>query len=441
MENFSDHLSFDFAKTLISHIQAVGFDAAEVIVSSEHVTEMQVDFSDISLLRNSETDLVRLRGIMGGRYATVSINQLDSTSLQTGVVRLQEAAMAAPIDPHRSFAPNQLVPHNEMGPLEPLYYLMHDRVSQFLRSVSDAYPECMLKQSILRYTRTRTLRLNTQGLEADTTEASYNHGVRFLSKRNGKTSSINYSGAYAENLDTELLDWPGLRRAIESSGREIAVAPFVGQLNGPIVISPEAFGVLLGFCFAHLRDEKMLAGTSQFRQALEKPISSPLLTIEVEPRSLNFARHEFLTEDGYGAEPSTLIEKGVLKAFMLTDHAARKLSLERAVNSGTNLVVLPGPTPLERFFADVKYGLYLGRVSGGAPAINGDFSIVAKNSFLIEDGVLTRPVSEVIVSGNLFEMLNAIADVSQERANDGITCIPWVRVNGLTANGRLEAAP
>ncbi len=431
-----EQLGFEFMKKLLARILTAGFDKAEVICVNEHMTEMQVDFSDFSLLRNTETDQLTLRGILGEKFATVMTNQIDDVSLQTAVQQLLEAAHSAPTDPARVFAPPQLVPMNEMGPLEPMYYQMHERVSQFLKDVGETYPECMLKQSLLRYIRTRTLRVNTSGLEIDSTEGYYNHGVRFLSKRNGKTSSINYSGAFAADLDTELLEWGGLRRAIESSSREISVSPFAGKLEGPIIMAPEALCVLLSFWLSHLKDDRMISGTSKFQSMLDKPVVSPLLTLSIEPRGHLFARQEFMTEDGHGSEPSTILQNGILKSFMLSDYGARKTGFPRAVNSGQNWVIDGGEKTLVDLFGDVENGLLLGRLSGGIPAANGDFAIVAKNSFLIESGFISKPVSEVIVSGNLFQILSAITSVSRERSNDGMSLIPWVTVEGMTATGR-----
>ncbi len=431
-----DHINLDFLKRIMGRIVTAGFDHAEVQIVNEHLTEMQVDFSDFALLRNTESDQITLRGIMGGRFATIMLNQLDEVNLQTGIALLQEAAQSAPVDTARSFAPSQLVPNNEMGPLEPMHYQMHERVSHFLKNVGENYPECMLKQSLLRYIRTRTLRANTEGLEVDSTEGYYNHGVRFLSKRNGKTSSINYSGAYASDLEVELLDWGGLRRAIESSSREIAIVPFQGKLTGPIVIAPDAFAVLLNFWLAHLKDDRMISGTSKFSASLEKPVASPLLTIGIEPRNPAFAKQEFMTEDGYGSEPSVILQNGILKTFMLSDYGAKKTNLARSVNSGNNWVIEGGTKSLVDLFGDVDNGLFLGRLSGGMPAANGDFAIVAKNSFLIESGFISKPVSELIVSGNLFQIMSAITSVSRERAVDGMTMVPWVCVEGMTATGR-----
>ena len=417
-------------------MQATGFEQAEVVLLNEHLTELQVDFSDFSLLRNTESDLITLRGISQGRFASVTLNQVDEVSLQTAIMNLQESAQSAPIDEGRSFAPSQLIPNNEMGPLEPMHYQMHERLLQFLKDVRDTYPECLLKQSLLRYVRTRTMRQNTAGLQLDSTEGYYHHGVRLLSKRNGKTSSINYSGAYAADLETDLLNWGNLRSAIENSAREISALPFQGRLEGPVVISPEAFVVLLNLWSSHLKDERLISGTSRFKASIDKPVVSPMLTLEIEPRNPIFAKQDFFTDDGYGSEPSTIVRNGVLKSYMLSDYGARKAKLPRGENSGANWVVGSGSKPLGELFGNIDSGLFLGRISGGTPAVNGDFAIVAKNSFLIESGFITKPVTELVVSGNIFDMFSAVTAVSRERLSDGMTLVPWVCIEGLTAVGR-----
>lgn len=121
---------------------------------------------------------------------------------------------------------------------------------------------------------------------------------------------------------------------------------------------------------------------------------------------------------------------------MLSDYGARKAKLPRGENAGVNWVVAGGTKPLGELFGDVEKGLFLGRISGGIPATNGDFAIIAKNSFLIESGFITKPVTELMLSGNIFDIMSAITAVSRERASDGMTMAPWVCVEGLTAVGR-----
>jgi PmbA protein len=429
-------LDFALSQRLLERVGAAGFDAAEVLLTQRKVTEMQIDAGDISLLRDTENIALTLRGIAGGRYATVHLNQLDDDSVRIGVEQLQQAAQAAPVDPARAFAPPQDVEAHDDGPAEAALGPMHDRVEGFAAAVRQRFPDVKLEQAMLQFERTRALRANTLGLQLDTRQAGYDAQAMFSAERGEKRSSFNYGGGSARDLDRALFDWGGLGRLIESSSRELEHVAFDGKFVGSLVLTPECVFSLLDPWLAHLSDERLIAGTSRLRESIGKPVCSPLLTLRIDPASPRFARREFTTGDGYRSLPSTLIEAGVLRSFMLSDYGARKTGLPRAVNGGRHRVVEPGTTPLAALIEAVPKGLLMGRFSGGGPAANGDFSGVAKNSYLIEGGRVGPSVSEVMVSGNLFEMMHAIRAVSAETVNDGNTEVPWIRVDGITVAGK-----
>jgi PmbA protein len=78
----------------------------------------------------------------------------------------------------------------------------------------------------------------------------------------------------------------------------------------------------------------------------------------------------------------------------------------------------------------------MGRFSGGQPGPSGDLSGVAKNSFFIENGRITKPLSEVMISGNLGDMLHDTVAVSLERESSGYWLLPWIRAKGVTISGK-----
>ena len=95
-----------------------------------------------------------------------------------------------------------------------------------------------------------------------------------------------------------------------------------------------------------------------------------------------------------------------------------------------------GDQPLEDIIKGIQKGLLVGRFSGGEPATNGDFSGVAKNSFLIEDGQVGQAVSEMMISGNLGTMMNNLRGISRETVADGSRVLPWLAVDGITISGK-----
>jgi PmbA protein len=100
------------------------------------------------------------------------------------------------------------------------------------------------------------------------------------------------------------------------------------------------------------------------------------------------------------------------------------------------MIVEPGTTALEDIIKNTKKGLLVSRYSGGAAGTGGEFSGVAKNSFLIEDGKVGPAVSETMISGNLAGMLKHIAGISRETVEDGNCSLPWLAVNGITISGK-----
>ena len=108
---------------------------------------------------------------------------------------------------------------------------------------------------------------------------------------------------------------------------------------------------------------------------------------------------------------------------------------DSAPAGGGNIEIVAGDKPLEQCLKNVKKGVLVCRFSGGSPAANGDFSGVAKNSFLIEDGRITRALSETMISGNFADMLRKVEWISAEALNDGSSILPYVAFGGVTVSG------
>ncbi|MGI6687301.1 MAG: metallopeptidase TldD-related protein [Christensenellales bacterium] len=179
----------------------------------------------------------------------------------------------------------------------------------------------------------------------------------------------------------------------------------------------------------------IMDGTSRWKDSLESQVADPRITIRMAPRDPRVICGERYTAEGYLSEDYALIEKGVLKHFMLSDYAARKTGHKRAPNSTYQGIMEPGEMPLSEIIASIPRGLLVGRYSGGSTATSGEFSGVAKNTFLIEDGKVTDAVSETMIAGNLAGMLNRVIGISSETVENGHGSLPWLAVDGITISG------
>ena len=154
------------------------------------------------------------------------------------------------------------------------------------------------------------------------------------------------------------------------------------------------------------------------------------------PVSEEIADGYFFTGDGYAAENSTVIEKGVLRSFILSLYGSLKTGKPKAVNSGGAWMIDPGDSSFEEMVRSVDRGILLCRFSGGNPSDNGDFSGVAKNSYSIENGEVKSPIKETMINGNLAVLLKNIKGISRERIDYGSGILPWIQVGGITISGK-----
>ena len=143
-----------------------------------------------------------------------------------------------------------------------------------------------------------------------------------------------------------------------------------------------------------------------------------------------------MSDDGFLSEDFDVIRNGVLQSFLLSFYVSNKTGLPRAKNSSGALIVGGGERTVEQIIGGIEHGIIVGRFSGGEPSANGDFSGVAKNSFLIEHGKVVGAVNETMIGGNLAKMLFSLHALSKEREADGASVLPWAAFDGITISGK-----
>jgi PmbA protein len=150
--------------------------------------------------------------------------------------------------------------------------------------------------------------------------------------------------------------------------------------------------------------------------------------------------------EGLPTRRTVVLEKGVLKSWLLDGYSARKLGLASTGNasrspgsapgaSPTNLWLEPGDSSLEQMIAGTERGLLVTWLFGpGFNPVTGDFSRGAAGLW-IEDGRVAYPVHELTIAGNLGEMLAGIDAVGREVEWLGSVAAPPLRIASLTVAG------
>ena len=157
--------------------------------------------------------------------------------------------------------------------------------------------------------------------------------------------------------------------------------------------------------------------------------------------------------DGEGVATYTkaVVENGVLKTLLHNRKTAKKqgvTSTGNAVRPGlsapvtvapSNFFFQPGDKNLAALESELGDGLVITQLDGlhaGANVTSGDFSLLSKG-YLLEDGKRVRPVEQITIAGNFYELLKNIRAVGSDLVFPGSGVgAPSLDVGELTVSGK-----
>ncbi len=411
--------------------KAAGFDRVQLELDETEKHELNQQNSEINLLRTGFNSSLQITGIRDSRRASINLNKLDDESLDQAVTDLTDMAAGSPPDEAYDIAPNQDHQTFTLGAAVADSELMYDRLSAFIDYTETNHPMTIVEEATIDFTLGKSRIVNSRGVDFSVNQGIYNTVALFTSKSGTDTSSFNYSGFSSTTLDNELQDEAYLAELLRQSEEQVKTCQITDKFQGDLVITPHAIDDFIGFLRANISDGQMIAGTSIYKDSVNTAVTSPLITMYCHPHSRELASAYPLTSDGIVARDMTLVDEGVLQAYLLSQFGANKTGLPICLNNGDCMIMKAGETDIDELIAGVAKGVLLGRFSGGRPNDKGDFSGVAKNSYYIENGKIKYPIRETMISGNIASVLKDVNAVSSQRIDFGSCIYPWICSPGL----------
>ena len=416
----------------LSQMQAAGFDKSHCTLSFDEKQELNVENGKISLLRSGQDQELFIVGIKDQRKASISISNLDEGNINHAITELLEMADGSEQDAAYDIAPQQPAESFTAGPQSADLDLMYDRLSEFLTYVETHYPQIIMAECSIDFTRTNTRLVNSNGVDFTEIRGDYNGSMLFTAKDDETSSSFSFTGFSSFDLDKPLQQYSTIETQLKNTSDSLSAESVPEKFVGDVIITPDAIDDFIGFLTGSIRDGSLIAGTSLYKDKLHQQVTSDKLSLKSVPLDHTMPGGYYFTSDGFKVENMTLLEKGILNTYLLSHYGARKTRLERAKNEGGCMILEAGNTPLTEMIAGIDEGIVLGRFSGGEPAEKGDFSGIAKNSLYIKKGQIQYPLTETMISGNMAKVLMNVKAVSQEQVDFGDSRMPWVQVCGIT---------
>ena len=217
----------------------------------------------------------------------------------------------------------------------------------------------------------------------------------------------------------------------------------------PILLSPLAVAFFIVDPISKAVNSEAIQNRMSFlADYLSKEIGDSSFTLKDDPHIPGKLNTTSFDCEGSATKPITIIDKGVLNEFYYNSftagkegietngHASRSHYTSNVGISNHNLIMNEGRESWKDILAGIKKGIYFDYTGDSPNYVSGDFSGLILTGYLIEDGEITKSLSEALIGINLLDAFKKIETISKERKWIDEAYVPWVKLSEATISGR-----
>ena len=273
----------------------------------------------------------------------------------------------------------------------------------------------------------------SNGFEGESCDSSFSlyAGVSVHGEGETRPSSYWYdTSLYYDELTKKGIGEEALKRVLRKIGQKKTASGkytmLVDNMNSARLLSPLLSAIDGG---------NIQQRNSFLLDKLGQKVLSEKMTLKDEPHLAKAPGARYFDNEGVATKPQPIFEKGVLKTYFIDTYRANKMQTEPTVSSPSILVMEPGTQSFDSLVAGIGKGILVTGFNGGnCNSTTGDFSYGIEG-FLIQDGKLAQPVSEMNVTGNMLTLWNSLAAAGNDPRLSSSWRIPSLVFEGVDFSG------
>lgn len=402
-----------------------GLEDMEVSYNSGTSFELGIFKKEIDRYSLEESDVLNFRGLYNGKIGYSYTEKVDESSIELLVNEaIENAKIISSEDEVEIFAGSK--EYKDVVTYNP----EHEKVTELEKI------EFAKKMEEIAYSldnRVTTVSTSTYIDESIETSLHNTKGLNLHRKSNFVISYIgvvvkdgdDIKSKYAFEIGRDFSKFNAEKIAKEAVEEAISMLGAKSVKSGtyPIIMKHEAMADLLSAFVGIFSAENVQKDLSLLKGKLNQQIASEKLTIVDDPFMKDGLASRSYDSEGAACTFKNVIENGVLKTYLYNLKTAKKDNIETTGNSlggssigPSNFYIKNGDKSLDDIIKTIDNGIIITDLAGlhsGLNAISGDFSL-SSSGYLIENGKISRPVEQITVSGNFFEMIKNIEEIASD---------------------------
>jgi PmbA protein len=418
-----------------------GCQACRVGIYSGSESSFDVRDNQLEKLQQAEENQMVVYLFVDGRYGSVSTNRMERRELEKFIDNGIASTRFLAEDPARQLPDPALYFKGDEAVLQ-LYDDQFSKISadDKLKLAKDAAAEIYGKDNrIISVSASYgdgenfSYIVDSNGFEGDSSTSSFGLSVSASVKGAGDARPESYW--YDQSLTWAALQKSGigtkaLERALNKIGqskiRSGKYAMLVDNMVGRTLLSPVV---------SALNGSSLQQKNSFLLDKLGQKVVSEQLTLTDNPLIPRAIGARCFDREGIATKKRTVFENGVLNTYYIDSYIANKLKVTPTTGSPSILLFNLGVRSQKQLIAGLGKGIFVTGFNGGnCNSSTGNFSYGVEG-FLVENGVLKEPVSEMNITGNMLSLWSSLSEVGNDPLRSSSWQLPTLLFDGVDFSG------
>lgn len=442
----------EFQKKVFEQGQEHHFREMELFYSSTKSTSVKVADGEVKSYSITEQGGISFRGIYQNKMGYSFTEKFDDQSIKLLVMEAMENAQVIEMDDQEELFSGaahyeSLNRHsNDIVNVSPQDLIAAAFEMENTALAADVCVKKVIQSSVAK-TEGEIIIANTKGLHCHGKYTNLSAGIYLMASDGEQTTTggeYDFTLKNPKKLDVKKIAETAAQEAISKLG-----AGSIETGNYPIIFRYDTATQLINSFISVFSGQVVEKGFSRLQGKLGEKIAGNNITLIDDPLQEETPGGAAFDAEGYPTKKLPLIKDGILLSFMHNRKTAKKagtVSTGHGAKSGYsgvvsvgphNVYLEPGQTSLADLIGKTNHGILIVELQGtnaGINTVSGDFSLSAIG-FLIEDGKQGRPVNQITVSGNLYELLYQVEELGNDVSIKGTVSSPSIKVRSLTIAG------
>lgn len=401
------------------------------------------EYRDLQLdkLQQSSENKLYIELFVDGRYGSFSTNRINKSEVESFIKEGIVATRYLSPDTFRQLpAPNRYYKSN--GDDLDQYDISFDKIN-----TSEKLEIALKNAEEIYQTDDRIISISSSyddgigaeymiasnGFEAESYDSAFSlvTSVSLKTDSDARAESYWYDNAiYWTDLQKEGIGKKALNRALQKIGqRKIKSGKYDMLLDN--TLSSRLLSPMISAMYGSSLQQK----NSFLLDKLNQQITSSKLTLKDVPHIKKAFGARWFDGEGVATSKRNIIENGFLQTYFIDTYNSLKMGIEPTIASPSILCTENGNRDFDEILNSMQKGIWITGFNGGnSNSTTGDFSFGIEG-FLIENGSISTPISEMNITGNMLDLWSNLIEIGNDPRQNSPWRIPTLLFGNVNFSG------